>query len=146
MSSISSGKCHADLELGHPAFVECRTMSFLRMQYMAIGGFGETVALLKGFADGFQFLGSQIDATRGGIPLHGDGQERGRAVGEQRRRQPVARGRAAPRREMCVMLGFDAPLPVALDVERGARLRGTRDRLLQLKLADERNVARTVPV
>lgn len=121
-------------------------MSLLRMRYVTIGGFGETVALLEGCADGFQFRGSQVDAARRGIPLHGNGQERGRAVGKQRGRQPVAHGRVAPRRKMSVMHGFDAPLPVAFDIERGACLRGTRDRLLQLKLTDERDVERPVPL
>ncbi|HDR9082432.1 TPA: hypothetical protein QDA98_005077 [Burkholderia vietnamiensis] len=47
---------------------------------------------------------------------------------------------------MGVVLGFDLLLPVALDIERGACLRGTRDRLLQLQLTNERDVERGVPL
>ncbi|KVH79441.1 hypothetical protein WJ42_06185 [Burkholderia cepacia] len=47
---------------------------------------------------------------------------------------------------MRVVLGFDLLLPVALDIKRSTSLRGTRDRLLQLKLADERDVECSVPL
>ncbi|OXI15711.1 hypothetical protein CFB43_35125 [Burkholderia sp. AU15512] len=121
-------------------------MLFLHLQCPPVGGFGETVALLQDIAHGCQLGGPHVDAMRRGVPLNRHGDERRRAVGEQRGRQPVTHGRAAPRREMSVVLGFDLPLPLALDIKHRSRLRGTGDCLLQLKLTNKRDVERTVPL
>lgn len=119
-------------------------MLFLDMECLPIGGFGETVALLQDIAHDGQLGGSRVDAAQSGVPLGRNGDERGRTVGKQGGRQPVGRGHTPPRRKMRVVLGVDLPLPVALEIERCACLCGIRDRLLQLKLADECNVERTV--
>lgn len=134
----------ADLEFGHSAFVERRTMLFLDMERLPIGGFGETVTLPQDITHSVQLGGSRVDTTQSGVPLGRNGDERGHTVGKQGGRHPIGRGLAPPRRKMSVMLGVDLPVPIALEIERCSRLRGMRDHFLQLKLADERDVERSV--